>query len=90
VLRDNGIKIGITKSDFRESLEKAIDEGKSNQDILEAWLLKVEGWGDQHIYLCEQPALSPEAARTAIEASTFKHLLDKAISYDFPDTLRSQ
>lgn len=87
LLRENDIKIGLTKADFRENLEKAIDEEKFTQEILEAWILKVEGWGDQHIYLCEKPALSPGAVRTAIEASTFKHLLDNAVSYAFPDSL---
>lgn len=87
LLRDNGIKIGLTKADFRDNLEKAIDDGEFTQDMLEAWLLKVEGWGDQHIYLFERPALSQSDVRPALEKSSFKHLLDKAVSYDFPETL---
>lgn len=87
LLRDHDLPIGITKKDFRAHLDDAIDDEKFTQDMLEEWLLKVEGWGDQHIYMYVPPAVAPTKVRVLLEKSEFKKLIDRPVSYDFPADL---
>jgi hypothetical protein len=85
LLRSNGITIGSTKVDFAENLNKAIDEGKLTQAMVEAWLGEIEGWGNQHIYLFEPPTFPHDQIRPALEASDHAEALGRAVSYEFPD-----
>ncbi|MCD4701352.1 MAG: hypothetical protein K8S24_05785 [Candidatus Aegiribacteria sp.] len=51
LLRKIKVKIGATKTDFLNNLNKAIDDGILTESILNEWLNEVEGWGNQHIYV---------------------------------------
>ncbi len=51
LLRDIEVKIGATKSDFLNNLNKAIDDKALTESILNKWLNEVEGWGNQHVYI---------------------------------------
>ena len=51
LLREHGIAIGSTKSDFERNLDAAIDGGTLTAAHVEAWLQEVEGWGNQHVYV---------------------------------------
>jgi hypothetical protein len=87
LLRSNKIQIGNTKSDFSENLNAAIDTGALTQAAIEAWLGEIEGWGNQHVYLFEPPRMTRGRIRPALEASKYVGLLDRKVSYEFPDTL---
>ena len=88
LLRKHNVKIGSTKSDFEKNIFDAIDSGQLTRDMVEAWLLQVEGWGDQHVYLLAPPAdVTLAALRAAIEGSAQANLLTVSVSYDFPDAL---
>jgi hypothetical protein len=51
LLRDKGIRIGVTKDDFERNLTAAIENGELGLADVDAWLKSVEGWGNQHVYL---------------------------------------
>ena len=51
LLREKGLRIGDTKADFEQNLEQAVADGKITLVDVEEWLDRVEGWGDQHVYL---------------------------------------
>jgi hypothetical protein len=87
LLRSNRASIGNTKADFAENLAAAIDEGVLTQEVIENWLDKIEGWGNQHIYLFESPSISQAKVRPTLEASKHAKLLDRKVSYEFPDAL---
>ena len=87
LLRENNIKIGATKADFEENLFGAIDDGGLTQAMVEAWLLKVEGWGDQHVYMLSAPKAAFAALEAGIRKSPYAGLLDVPVGYDFPDEL---
>ncbi|WP_324806382.1 hypothetical protein SH584_08805 [Sphingomonas sp. LY29] len=86
--RSHGIKIGANKDEFRTNLNAAIDNGELDQEKIEAWLAEVEGWGNQHFYLYEAPAISSEDLVTRIKGSAHAALLGSGISFDFADELR--
>lgn len=87
LLRSNKVSIGNTKADFSENLEAAIDAGALTQAAIEAWLGEIEGWGNQHVYLFKPPPITRTRIRPALEASKHVGLLDRTVSYEFPDTL---
>lgn len=87
LLRASGAKIGVTKEDFGNNLNAAIDAELITQDVLEAWLAEVEGWGDQHLYLVEPPKIQPAALAGQVAASPYADVLNAAASLDFPDAL---
>jgi hypothetical protein len=88
LLKDHGLHAGDgTKSSFGAALDQAIDDGKLTQDMFEEWLVKVEGWGDQHIYLCTPPKLGHAEILAAIMASSEAHLLGQSANYAFPTAL---
>jgi hypothetical protein len=88
LLRRHDIRIGSTKADFEQNLFGAIESGQLTREMVEEWLLKVEGWGDQHVYVLTPP---PPAAftslQTGVEASAHAELLNVGVSYAFPDKL---
>jgi hypothetical protein len=51
LLRDKDIRIGANKDDFERNLTEAIETGKLRLDDVDDWLKRVEGWGNQHVYL---------------------------------------
>jgi len=51
LLRDKKLPIGANKEEFEINLLGAIDTGELTLGDLTSWLEKVEGWGDQHVYL---------------------------------------
>ena len=87
LLRATGSKIGVTKQDFIQNLDDAIDEGRLTQARLEAWLGEVEGWGDQYVYVLSPPVIDVAALTRAINASPVAHLNDAAASPEFPEDL---
>lgn len=87
LLRSNKASIGNTKAEFAENLTAAIDAGVITQEVIEAWLAEIEGWGNQHVYLFEPPTSSRTRVRRTIEASRHADLLDRKVSYEFPSTL---
>ena len=56
------VTAGLYFNDRQHVLDAA-----STQAMLESWLVEVEGWGNQHIYLHEPPKLPPAAIRPAIQ-----------------------
>ncbi|AVX04044.1 hypothetical protein MXMO3_01514 [Maritalea myrionectae] len=87
LLREHEIKIGTKKDDFLENLFSAIDREHLTQDMLEAWLSEVEGWGNQHIYFLERPDIDPDNVLELIENSEYSGLINKSDLVDFPDEL---
>jgi hypothetical protein len=87
LLRSNNIPIGNTKTDFAKNLNVAIDAGELTQAVIESWLDEIEGWGNQHVYLFEPLSISRTKIRPALDASKYAGLLDRKVSYEFPDTL---
>jgi hypothetical protein len=87
LLRSNNIAIGNTKADFAQNLNAAIDAGALTQMAIEAWLSEIEGWGNQHVYLFEPPAIPRTGIRSALEASKHAELLLRKVSYEFPNRL---
>lgn len=51
LLRSKNRRIGTTKADFILNLNNAIDDGGLTEADFETWLDRVEGWGNQHVYL---------------------------------------
>lgn len=87
LLRDSGARIGATKEDFANNLDSAIEEDIITQDKLEAWLVQVEGWGDQHLYLFQVPDIEAVALASGIAASPYAGVLGAGASLDFPKGL---
>lgn len=87
LLRSSGAKIGATKEDFAANLDAAIDADLITQATLEVWLAEVEGWGDQHVYLVERPAVAVGALAGGIAASPYAGSLGAVASLEFPDAL---
>jgi hypothetical protein len=87
LLRQHDIPLGLNKADFLQHMTRAIDEDQLTQAMIEEWLTSVEGWGNQHIYLHEPPALGPSALAPMLQASAHADLLASPVSYDFPDEL---
>ncbi len=87
LLRSTGSKIGATKESFAANLDAAIDSDVITQEILEAWLAEVEGWGDQHLYLVKPPQIGTASLGGGIGASSHAGSLGAVASLDFPDAL---
>lgn len=88
LLRDNGIKIGINKADFLRNMLEAIDEERLTSTMLEDWLNKVEGWGDQHVYLYRPPLHTAAQIRKMVSSSDYASLLDHTSTHEFPTDLK--
>lgn len=94
LLRKKQLPIGTTKTDFISNLNAAIDEGQVSRLDFEDWLLQVEGWGHQHIYLYDVPdAISTmalwsdiAALRARVDSVNLAHLIDAQTSLEFPLT----
>lgn len=90
LLRDLGIRIGVTKADFEQNLREAIRNGQLRLADVEAWLERVEGWGNQHVYLFNvpdalRPGLIPSRIKSKATRAGLAHLWDAQTSLKFPD-----
>lgn len=87
LLRNNDAKIGATKEEFAANLDDAIENDIIDQQKMELWLKETEGWGDQHLYVLQPPAIDSEALAAGIAASPHANLLHSVASLGFPDVL---
>lgn len=93
LLREKGLRIGSTKADFMANLNEAIDSGDLTVADIEAWLHRVEGWGNEYVYLydvsCEVVAdktwSDPESVRNRVHETGFADLWNASSSLAFPD-----
>lgn len=90
LLRDKKLPIGVNKEEFEANLLRAIDTGELTLAELASWLEKVEGWGDQHVYVYHMqelpvadPSWSVENAKRRLPKDDLK--LWNASSLVFPD-----
>ncbi|TAV19044.1 hypothetical protein [Rhizobium ruizarguesonis] len=87
LLRQNSIKIGVNKKDFAENIAEAIDRETLTQAMIDDWLYEIEGWGNQHVYLFQAPAIQTDGVSALLAASGYAGLVGAAQNYDFPDAL---
>jgi hypothetical protein len=90
LLRDNKLPIDVNKEEFEANLLRAIDTGELTLTELASWLEKVEGWGDQHVYVYHvqelsvaDPSWSVENVKRRLPKDDLK--LWNASSLAFPD-----
>ena len=96
LLRDKGLRIGATKADFITSLNAAIDSGQLSSQDLEDWLHRVEGWGQEYVYLFKVPAAiandplwsDPNAVSKRVAAAGLKEFWEASSSLQFPERLK--
>lgn len=51
LLRSKGVRIGANKDEFERHLTAAIESGELALADVDGWLQRIEGWGNQHVYL---------------------------------------
>ena len=90
LLRNKEITIGKNKADFDKGLREAIKAGTLRLADVEDWLNRVEGWGDQHVYLFRIPSkliagLSEKAIYAKAVAGRMKNLWNKSTAMVFDD-----
>lgn len=86
------VKIGADKESSLESLYEAIRQQHITINDLQEWVLQVEGWGRQHVYLYALPAQfeqgnaygSSAKIKKAIQASKYSEYLDAEDDFSFP------
>lgn len=76
LLRDKGIRIGASKNDFEGNLTEAIETGKLRLNDVKDWLELVEGWGNQHVYLCK---ISTTLRKDLIRDKLFQRVKDAGL-----------
>ncbi|HMH14173.1 MAG TPA: hypothetical protein VK578_13805 [Edaphobacter sp.] len=90
LLRERGIRIGVTKAEFEQNMLAAIQSGELQREHIESWLNEVEGWGDQHVYIYTIPSAvrktmrDPTAMEQKVKAAGLLELWNKNLSLDFP------
>jgi hypothetical protein len=95
LLRKKG-RIGATKEDFARNLESAIDDGALGLADIRAWLERVVGWGQQHIYLWDASSglarsakwRNATAIREAVAAAGMGDQWDAPVTHTFPPALK--
>lgn len=95
LLRERGIRIGTTKADFERNLLEGIEDGRLVREDVEEWLDRVEGWGDQHIYLYNVPdavARDPvwgnaEEIRQRVQDAGYGDYWNVRTSLEFPEEM---
>jgi hypothetical protein len=91
LLREKEIRIGDTKEDFIVNLHGAIEDGRLRLDAVSEWLKRVEGWGNQHVYLYRispplRDELTPRRVRQRVLANAeLAELWDASTVLAFPD-----
>ena len=92
LLRLKGIRIGITKDDFEDNLNQAIESGALVLDDVDKWLKSVEGWGNQHVYLYKispllMESLAEPVIRDRVGSAGLREVWGKPTVLAFPDEL---
>ncbi|MEO7325079.1 MAG: hypothetical protein ABIW82_09660 [Dokdonella sp.] len=87
LLRAHGLKIGANKKDFEINLTAAIESDALTQEMIDAWLAEIEGWGNQHLYLFAAPTIAESKLKAQLQASKYAALSGLKQSYAFPDRL---
>ena len=90
LLRDKGLPIGRNQADFERNLNDAIEADRLTLDDINTWLDRVEGWGDQHVYLYNvsstlKKALTKPAIERAIETKKLAKYWNAGTVLEFPD-----
>ena len=90
LLRDQGIPIGRNKEDFERNLKSAIHSGRLRLQKVKDWRDRVEGWGNQHVYLYNltEPVLSQltrAKLRRKVVAAELERVWDADVTMQFPD-----
>jgi len=90
-LKDHGLKVSGKKDELRTRLESSIDKGKIEEEKLVLRLDRIEGWGNQHIYLYKVgEALiarlsSEQKVKKALEKQDCENLLNQPTPLVLPD-----
>ena len=90
-LRERNQPINGTKGEIRERLEDHIDANEVSAEDLIALLDRVEGWGNQHIYMYDAPAgemkiwKSEAKAKERLKKIGHEELFNKRIPLVLPD-----
>ncbi len=95
LLRERGIRIGTTKADFERNLLEAIGDGRLTRADVDEWLDRVEGWGDQHIYLYNVPSewvrdpvwSDGDLVKRRIEEADYGRYWNVSTSLEFPEEM---
>jgi hypothetical protein len=97
LLREKKLRIGVTKDDFKRNMFDAIEAGKLKLADFEEWLERVEGWGDQHVYLFKIPEgiinstlwSSEDNVRRKVEATKkLKKFWNTQTTFEYPEKLK--
>ncbi len=88
LLRSKNLGAGANKDQFEALLKKAIDSGKLTAKILDDWIDKVEGWGNQHIYPFEVPKAFAARANFGSENAAKKLIRNNGLTkfWDAPNS----
>jgi hypothetical protein len=93
LLRSKGVRIGATKAEFLEHMFEAIDDGFLSEADFEAWLDRVEGWGNQYVYLYnwepppEEDWRDPKVVQARVKKAGYQDSWDASSSLAFPEDL---
>jgi hypothetical protein len=91
LLRSKGIRIGANKDEFDNNLTDAIETGRLVLADIDGWLEKVEGWGDQHVYLYQMPqtlrsSLTESYIHQRVQTANLNDVWNGETILEFPDT----
>lgn len=90
-LRDQNLPYSGTRQELRERLLDGLEEGRLAPDDILGLLDRIEGWGNQHIYLYRSEGratkhwLTPESAKSRLAAGGLAHLLNRPRPLVLPD-----
>ena len=95
LLREKELRIGATKADFDRSLREAIDAGQITVQDLEEWLHRIEGWGEQYVYLYRVDEsfaklrrwARPDEVKKWVVGAELAEKWDAPVALGFPPTL---
>jgi hypothetical protein len=94
LLRDKGIRIGVNKDDFERNLSDAIETGQLRLKDVDGWLERVEGWGNQHVYLynisstLREDLMESDVLRDRVRKSGYEEVWEAPTVLEFPDEPR--
>jgi hypothetical protein len=97
LLREKKIRMGATKDDFHRNMIEAIEAGKLKLTDFEEWLERVEGWGDQHVYLYKIPeevinsalwSSEDNVRRKVEESKKLEKLWNAQTTFEYPKKLK--
>ena len=91
-LSSNGLPSSGVREDLRERLESALAAGSPKTAVLVDYLDRVEGWGNQHVYLYRTPAAEvrrwrdEQSVRVTLRNAGYLKLLNKKKPIVLPST----